>query len=116
MPKLIKKNENYFIRAPYNFALRPEGVNELLSKGIEVDDVFDKGFFDYLCNKNWVAIFSEDVQRATAIENSSEDEEIEDEMASDSLSELLNQISAIQKKYSNHGIALEILIKQNARE
>ena len=34
----------YYIRAPYDFALRPEGVSELLSKGIEVNDVFDKEF------------------------------------------------------------------------
>ena len=116
MPKFIKKNGDYFIRAPYDFTLRSEGVEELFSKGIEVDDVFDKGFFDYLCNKNWVAIFSEDVQPTTSAENPSEDEEIEEEVASDSLSELLNQIAAIQKKYSNHGISLEILIKQNATE
>jgi len=115
MPKLIKKKEQYYIRAPYDFALRPEGVEELFSKGIEVDNVFDKEFFHYLCNKNWVAIFSEDVQRATSVENSNKDEENEDEV-SDSLCELLDQISAIQNKYLNFGINLEILIKQAKNE
>jgi hypothetical protein len=63
MPKLIKKNNQYYIRAPYDFALRPEGVNELSSKDIEVNDVFDKEFFNYLCDRGWVAIFRETSKR-----------------------------------------------------
>jgi hypothetical protein len=115
MPKLIKKNENYFIRAPYDFALRPEGVNELFSKGIEVDDVFDKGFFNYLCDKNYVAIFTDDIERKSNAEDCINEENLEEDV-SDSLNELVDLISHIQKRYERHGINLEIIIKQKPRE
>jgi len=110
MPKLIKKNNQYYIRAPYDFALRPEGVNELSSKDIEVNHVFDKEFFNYLCDRGWVAIFREDIETASIAEDVDE-EEANEEGATDSLSELVKQISAIQKKYASMGISLEILIK-----
>ena len=115
MPKLIKKNNQYYIRAPYDFALRPEGVNELSSKDIEVNDVFDKEFFNYLCDRGWVAIFREDIETASISEDVDEEEANEEE-AADSLSELVEQISAIQKKYLSFGINLEILIKQVKNE
>ena len=110
MPKLIKKNDQHYIRAPYDFALRPEAVSELSSRQIEVNDVFDKEFFKYLCDKGWVAIFREDIETDSIAEDLQE-EEVIDEEATDSLSELVKQISAIQKKYSSLGISLEILIK-----
>lgn len=110
MPKLIKKNGQHYIRAPYEFTLRPEGVRELSSKKIKVNTVFDKGFFNYLCDKGWVAMFREDIEPASILEDVDEEEAI-DEENSDSLSELVQQIGAIQKKYSSLGISLEILIK-----
>jgi len=115
MPKLIKKNNQYYIRAPYDFALRPEGVNELSSKDIEVNDVFDKEFFNYLCDRGWVAIFREDIE-TTSIAEDVDEEEANEEEPTDSLSELVDQISAIQNKYLSFGINLEILIKQVKNE
>jgi hypothetical protein len=110
MPKLIKKNGQHYIRAPYDFALRPEGVSELSARQIEVNAVFDKGFFNYLCDKGWVAVFRDDIEPASILEDVDEEEAI-DEEASDSLSELVARIGAIQKEYSSLGISLEILIK-----
>jgi hypothetical protein len=45
-----------------------------------------------------------------------EEEEANEEEATDSLSELVEQISAIQNKYLSFGINLEILIKQVKNE
>lgn len=110
MPKLIKKNGQHYIRAPYDFTLRPEGVSELSAMQIKVNAVFDKGFFNYLCDRGWVAMFREDIEPASILEDVDEEETI-DEETSDSLSELVERIGAIQKEYSSLGISLEILIK-----
>ena len=63
-----------------------------------------------MCDRGWVAIFREDIETASIAEDVDEEEANEEE-ATDSLSELVEQISEIQKKYASMGISLEILIK-----
>jgi hypothetical protein len=103
MPKLIKKNGEYFLRKPHDFAVHPEAIN--LLKDTKNNSNIDEGFFEYLRQQGYIAFYQQNFYQNSIDEESTGDGE------SDTLSELLNSIREIEQRFSSYGIEIEVKIK-----
>jgi peptide subunit release factor 1 (eRF1) len=74
-----------------------------------------RDFSTTCADKNYVAIFTDDIEKNSNAESCIEEENLEEDV-SDSLSELVDLIDEIQERYEKHGINLEIIIKQKPKE
>lgn len=108
MPQFIEKDGDYYLRKTYDHALTNKAL-ELL-KDIEVDQFIDEGFFNLLCNKGEVALLPEDFSAYMLQSCSGSDAVFFDQPKSDSLGELVDLISEIERRYEEFGISLEIKI------
>jgi len=111
MPKFIRKNEEYFLRKPYDFALHPEGAQLLFSQNIELNQSIDDEYFKVLCDKSYVAFFPNDLSGSSSDPDPVEGAEAENKEASDSLGELMAAIKEIERRFSNSGIQIEVRVK-----
>lgn len=109
MPQFIEKDGDYYLRKSYDHALTNKAL-ELL-KDVEVDQFIDEGFFNLLCNNGYVGLLP--VEISGKLTASGSDSEVFDQPQSDSLSELIDLIGEIERRYKNFGISLEIKIKTN---
>ena len=116
MPKFIRKNGDYFLRKPYDFALHPEGAQLLYSQNIELNQSFDDEYFKVLCDKNYVAFFPNDVSGKLNEPDLIEVGEPENEESRDPLGELMDSIRKIEQRFSSYGIEIEVKIKSAYKE
>lgn len=114
MVKFIQKNGNYFLRKPYDFALHPEGAELLFSQNINLNQCFDDEYFKILCNKDYVAIFQEDVTRNSIESNQETEQSGLAEHSSDSLQDLMDSIRKIEQRFSDYGIEIEVRVKPSS--
>lgn len=111
MPKFIRKNGDYFLRKPYDFALHPEGAQLLFTQNIEINQSIDDEYFKVLCNKNYVAFFPSDLSGSSSDPDPAESAEVKNEESCDSLGELMDSIRKIEQRFSLYGIEIEVRVK-----